>query len=290
MGEIVQKITAFLDGSRYGASVCDHAMWAAERLEMPISLVHVLGRRNEVSSQPTDLSGSLKLGARSDLLERLSKLDEERAVLGRERGRALLEDAAARIRAAAPGLEVATRLRNGDLVEATEELAPETRFAIIGKRGEAAAYAMVHLGSNLDRMVRTSTRPVLVASREFKPIERFLLAYDGGASATRAVERLVEGSVLKGLECHILTVGEASPANRNRLESAAQALRDAGYPVTAHLRDGEPERAIAETVTAEKLDLLVLGKSGHSRLRQFFIGSTTLELMRTCTIPVLVFP
>jgi hypothetical protein len=60
---------------------------------MPVALVHVLGRRSEVSSQPTDLSGSLKLGARSELLQKLANLDQERAQLGRERGRAILDDA-----------------------------------------------------------------------------------------------------------------------------------------------------------------------------------------------------
>lgn len=285
----MQNITAFIDGSTYAASVCDHAVWAAERLGMPISLVHVLGRRNEVSSQPADLSGSLRLGARTALLEKLSKLDEERATLGRDRGRALLDDGAARMRASAD-VAVATRLRNGDLVEAVQDLAPETRMMIVGKRGEGANFATMHLGSNLDRIVRTATRPVLVVSRAYKPIKRFLLAYDGGPSAERAVERLVEGSVLRGLECHILTVGSATPSDREKLHAAAGALRAVGYDVTEHLVTGIPEVAIADAVTGHDTDMLVLGKSGHSRLRQLFIGSTTLDLMRGCTIPVLIFP
>jgi nucleotide-binding universal stress UspA family protein len=285
----MQNITAFIDGSTYAASVCDHAVWAAERLGMPVSLVHVLGRRNEVSSQPVDLSGSLRLGARTALLEKLSKLDEERATLGRDHGRALLDDGAARMRASAD-IEVTTRLRNGDLVEAVQDLAPETRMMVVGKRGEGANFATMHLGSNLDRIVRTATRPVLVVSRACKPVKRFLLAYDGGPSAERAVERLVGGSVLRGLECHILTVGNATPPERDKLHAAAEALRGVGYDVTEHLVTGAPEVAIADAVASHDIDMLVLGKSGKSRLRQLFIGSTTLDLMRLCTIPVLIFP
>lgn len=286
----MQHITAFIDGSTYAASVIDHAAWAAERLKMPVSLVHVMGRRNEVSSQPADLSGSIKLGARSDLLDKLANLDRERAVLGRERGRAILDDAEARIGKAVEGTEVTTKLRNGDLVEAVQDLAEETRFAIIGKRGEAADFATNHLGSNLERLVRTSTRPVLVVSRAFKPIRRFLLAFDGGTSAVRAVNRMVEGSVLDGLECHILKVGPATADVGKNLDSAAQALRDAGYVVKEHLMQGDPETVIAKAVVDLDADMLVLGKSGHSRFRKLFIGSTTLELMRTCRVPVLVFP
>ncbi|MFC7702711.1 universal stress protein [Plastorhodobacter daqingensis] len=283
----MQKITAFIDGSSYAESVCDHAVWAASRLNMPVALVHVLGRRSDASSQPADLSGNLSLGARSDLMEKLARLDEERAALARERGRALLDDARARI---GDGIEVSTRLRSGDLSDAVHELEPETRFAIIGKRGEAADFEKMHLGSNLDRLVRMANRPVLVVSRSFRPIESFLLAFDAGPSAQRAVERLAEGSVPRGTRCHILTVGDATPATRDRLSAAAAALRKAGYAVEEHLVQGHPEEAIARAVRETGADLLVLGKSGHSRLRQLFIGSTTLDLMRTCPVPVLIFP
>lgn len=283
-------ITVFIDGSPYAESVCDHTAWAAERLAMPVALVHVLGRRSEVSSQPTDLSGSLKLGARSDLLKKLANLDQERALLGRERGRAILDDAVARIKATAPEVEVQPRLRNGDLIGAIGELEPETRFAIIGKRGEAAGFAQEHLGSNLDRAVRTFQRPVFIVSHAFRPISRFLLAYDGSPSTERAIERLTEGSVLRGLECHILSVGSATPAVRDKLGAAANALRHAGFEVTEHLQAGEPEKVITKAMLDLDIDLLVLGKSGHSRLRQLALGSTTLELIRTGKRPVLIFP
>jgi len=285
----MENITVFIDGSEYAGSVCDHAVWAAARLNMPVSLVHVLGRRNEVSSQPADLSGALRLGARTALLDKLSKLDAERASLGRERGRALLDDAAARMRAQAD-ITVTTRLRNGDLLEAIAELEHETRFVIIGKRGEAAGFAKEHLGSNLDRAVRVSHRPVLVAARAFRPMNRFLLAYDGSPATDRAIERLVEGSVLRAMTCHLILVGTVTPAARDRLNAAAAALRRVGYDVTEHLETGEPEAVITKAVVDLSVDLLVLGKSGHSRLRQLFIGSTTMELMRFCKVPVLIFP
>jgi nucleotide-binding universal stress UspA family protein len=284
----MRKITVYIDGSVYAESVCDHAVWAAERLRLPIQVVHVLGRRSDTSSRPADLSGSLRLGARSSLLEELARHDEERARLVRARGRALLDDAAARI-ASRGDVEVTTRLRHGDFLEAIGEMEDETRFAILGKRGEAADFATMHLGSNLDRAVRATRRPVLVASRAFRPVRRFLLAYDGSPSTIRAVERMREGSVLDGLEAHVLSAsGDAAAAVK--VAQVAGTLRDRGHAVAEHVVAGEPEKAISDAVERLGIDLLVLGKSGHSRLRQLFIGSTTLELMRTCTVPVLIFP
>ena len=38
------KVMACLDGSIYGDSVTDHAVWAAGRMAAPITFVHVLDR------------------------------------------------------------------------------------------------------------------------------------------------------------------------------------------------------------------------------------------------------
>ena len=64
----METIAAFIDGSKYAASVCDHAAWAAQRRGSPVVLVHALGRTDS-SSAPADLSGNLRLGARRSLLE-----------------------------------------------------------------------------------------------------------------------------------------------------------------------------------------------------------------------------
>ncbi|HSP25858.1 MAG TPA: universal stress protein [Saliniramus sp.] len=47
-------------------------------------------------------------------------------------------------------------MRNGDLVEALQEYERDCDLVIIGKRGEAADFAKLHLGSNLERVVRSS--------------------------------------------------------------------------------------------------------------------------------------
>lgn len=280
----MDSIAAFIDGSTYAASVCDHAVWAAQRLSAPVILVHALGRPDS-SSAPADLSGNLRLGARRALLEKLAKHDQERATLAVERGRALLDDARARMLAAGD-IEVTTRLRRGDPVEALQEILETTRFALIGKRGEDASGAMQHLGSNLERLVRSSIRPVMVVNRAFRPIERFLIAFDGGPSARRAVERVCQSPLLAGAEAHILTAS----ADAGKLTAAAGQLRAAGYTVREHAIAGTPEEVITAAVRDNDIGLLVLGKSGHSRLHQLFIGSTTLEVMRSCQVPVIVFP
>lgn len=284
----MDKILACIDGSTYFTSVCDYAAWAAKRTGATVELLHVLGRR-EVSSVPpavTDLSGNLEANEQSTLLQELAEYDAERAKLTQRRGRLLLDQAKTRVVAA--GVRTEARLRNGGLVEAIVELEPAARLLVIGKRGEASNYASGHLGSNLERVVRSSHRPVLVASRAFRPIERYLIAYDGGPSATRAVELAASDPLLRGLQCHLLTVGPGDAAAEQRLDAAAGNLRDAGVRVQASIEPGQPEDVIAAYLERHAIDCLVMGAYGHSRIRNLIIGSTTTAMVRATHVPVLM--
>jgi len=281
------KLIALVDGSIYSQSVCDHAAWIARKTGAAVELLHVLGRR-ETGSAPANLSGNITLGARSALLTELSALDEQRAKLAQKRGRAILEDAKAGFEAA--GLTgVTTKLRIGDFVETVAEFEAEADLIVVGKRGEAADFAKLHLGSNLERVVRSSHKPVFVAARAFKPVESFLIAYDGGISSMKAVDHIARSKLFAGLKCRLLTVGPASDENRKRLRDAQATLEAGGYSVTADILPGQPETAIARTVESEGTGLLVMGAYGHSRIRNLIIGSTTTEMIRSCKIPVVLF-
>ncbi len=285
------KLIALVDGSIYSHSVCEHAAWIAARTAASVELLHVIGRR-ETASAPGDLSGNLRLGARTALLEELSKLDEQRGKLAQKRGRAILEDAEAALRQAGkpagPG-EVTTRLRIGDLVEAVAEVEADADLVVIGKRGEAADFARLHLGSNLERVARSSRKPLFVAARAFKPIGRVLIAYDGGTSAMKAVDSVARSPLFAGLDCRLVTVGSESEEARRRLADAASTLKAGGHAVETELLHGHPETAIARKVEEAGIDLLVMGAYGHSRIRSLIIGSTTAEMLRSCRIPVMLY-
>ncbi len=281
------ELIAVIDGSIYSESVCDHAAWAARDGERSVAVVHVLGRR-DVSSEPVNLSGSIGLGARTELLEELAELDANKARLALKRGRAILDGARNRLESAGVS-NVSTRLRHGELVETVAEFEEDAQLIVIGKRGEAADFTSGHLGSNLERVVRATHKQVLVAARSYRPIERALIAFDGGASANKAVAGIAESSLFRGVECHLLTVGSDTSERREELQQAAEQLRAAGLKVTEQLAAGQPEAVIAAAAEESTFDLLVMGAYGHSRIRNLIIGSTTTEMLRSCKTSVLLF-
>lgn len=281
------KLLALIDGSIYSQSVCDHAAWAAKRAGASVEVLHVMGRR-DVSSVPANLSGNLDMDTRDTLLAELADLDAQKARLAQKRGRVILDDARARLSEAGVA-DVATKFRNGDLVDTVLEFEADADLVVLGKRGEAADFARLHLGSNLERVVRASRRPVLVASRAFRPIARMLIAFDGGGSAAKAVEQIAGDPLFAGLECQLLTVGEDTPEARRKLDLAAARLSSAGYAVTADIVPGQTDSVISTRVESDGIDLLAMGAYGHSRMRNLIIGSTTTEMIRSCKIPIVLF-
>lgn len=280
-----QKIVALVDGSIYSASVCEHAAWIASRTGAPVELIHVLGRRE--ASDSHDHSGAIALGARTALMEELAALDAQRAKLMSHRGWAILEDATALLEKAGV-TEVTTRLRQGDIVEAVGDREGDARVILIGKRGEAADFAKGHLGSNLERIVRASHKPVFVASRAFKPISKVLVAYDGGASAMKAVEHIARSPLFQGLSVHVVTVGSASPEVTMGLVDAKALLNAARIEAETSVLPGQPETALSKLVEEAQFDMLVMGAYGHSRIRSLIIGSTTTAMIRACKVPVVL--
>ncbi|WP_166417374.1 universal stress protein [Cochlodiniinecator piscidefendens] len=281
----MSKIIALVDGSAYSESVCDYAAWVAKRKGSSVEILHVLGREEAAKS---NLSGNIGLGARTKLMEELADLDAQKAKLAQHRGRAILEDAEARVRA--DGIEnVTTRLRHGDIAEEALEAEKGADLVVVGKRGESADFSKMHLGSNLERVVRASKIPVLVASRAFHEPKNFLIAYDGGKSAIKAVAHVEKSDVFAGLTAKLLTVSEANAQSKRALEGATATLEAEGYTVEAEFAVGDADDVIAEKSKSGDVDMLVMGAYGHSRIRNLIIGSTTTEMIRSCPVPVLLF-
>ncbi|MFZ9937748.1 MAG: universal stress protein [Luteolibacter sp.] len=279
----MNTILTCTDGSLYAPSIYQHAAWAASLTGAEIHVLHVIER--EESPDRQDLSGSIGFDASAELLEELARHDESHARLARLRGKAILEDAVKQLE----GHKVRTTQRHGSVVETLDEFEQGAELVVIGKRGEHADFAKGHLGSNLERVVRSARIPVMVAAREFKPITRFLIAFDGGPSSLKAAHHAATNPLLKGLECHLVMVGRQDKEHGLSLDHAATSLHGAGFEVTADLLAGDPDEVIAAEVEKREIGLLVMGAYGHSRVRNLILGSTTTHLIRTCHIPVALF-
>lgn len=282
---MTKKVIACVDASLYASAVVDYAVWASKKLNVTMSVLHVLSRMQNQGS--SDLSGSIGLGSQEDLMDKLATLDEQRGKLAMERGRVMLD--AARDRAVSEGVtEVEERLRHGDFVDTVLELEDETRLLVMGKRGAGSADAHGRLGLQVEPVIRAIHKPVLLTQQEFREPRQVMLAYDGSATALKGLEMLAASPIARGLPVHLVTAGADVAATRAQAEQAAAILRKAGFEAIIAIVAGEPETVLHQYQQQHEIDLMVMGAYGHSRIRQLILGSTTTAMLSRAKCSLLI--
>lgn len=279
------NVVACIDGSRSTEAVCDYAAWASKQMQAPLVLLHVL----ELSHYPDErnLSGNIGLGSREYLLKELADLDEKRAKLMREQGRLMLEAAVERARAVGV-VEPVSRQRHGALVETLKDLEDEIRLLVIGRQGEEGDSVGQHVGSHLESTVRTMHRPVLVTAGAFRQPKSIMLAFDNGPSTRKGVEMIADSPLFRGLPVHLVMVGADTNDAWESINAAKQRLEKAGFEVHASIRAGDVEKVLLDYEEEQDIDMIVMGAYGHSRIRQFFVGSTTTQILARTSRPLLL--
>jgi nucleotide-binding universal stress UspA family protein len=284
--ELTGKVLACIDDSCYAEAVCDFAAWSAQRMQAPLSLIHVLDR-DEAAGNPQNLSGRLSMDAQENLLHQLAELDAQRARLAMEHGKLMLNAALQRVNN--KGAEhVEVRQRHGELVDTLVELQPETRMLVMGKRGADRHSAHGHLGSHLESTIRAVRKPILIAQQSFTPPRQVMVCYDGSLTMQKGIRIVAASPVGRGIPHHLVMVGAETEASRAQLEDGRQILVQAGFEVSARIIPGEADVALTDYQTQENIDLVVMGAYGHSRIRQLILGSTTTSMIKKTRVSLLV--
>ncbi|PZO03529.1 MAG: universal stress protein UspA [Hyphomicrobiales bacterium] len=138
-----------------------------------------------------------------------------------------------------------------------------------------------------------SGRPVLIVPPgcEQFSAKRILIAWDGGASAARAVGDAMP-FLSEANEVEILTVsGEKDLSNSLGGTDLAPHLARHGIKVTVrNVTLSQPDVAseIAQAAKSFGADFIVCGAYKHSRLREWLLGGVTQSLLRDGTLPILM--
>ncbi len=279
------RVMAAVDISGYCHSVVRHAAWAARQLGAPLELVHVESAEDYARSA-LPLTGEVDLDPRYNLL---AKLQHDQANEGplQSPGERLLHRAC-EIAREEYQVDAEPSLRRGDLARTLKGDEAKVALYVIGKRGEYANIDHDNLGSQLEKVIRTVQRPLLVASRRFSEPKRVMIAFDGGEPSRRGVEAVATGALLRGLDVQVLMIGMADAEQQRQMDWALEVLRRHGHNAEGIIKRGVVHATILRQVDAANIDLLVMGAFGRSRLRHIFIGSTTTHVLRTNKVPVLV--
>ncbi|MEO1068226.1 MAG: universal stress protein [Cyanobacteria bacterium J06638_6] len=284
----MKRILLCTDGSSFVQAGYHYAAWLAARLLATIDILYVTD--DQAAARSRDLSGTIGIDSSDVLLHKLVELEHEKAKLAHHHAKQVLHNAQLIIKGY--GVEDVTLMHEtGSLVDRFHEFEARADLIVLGKRGESAGMAAGHLGANTERIIRASHRPCLVTSREFHPIERLLLAYDGSASCQKMLHFLVDSPAFQGLDLHIIAVAKHvdDATSVARVNDAKRITRAAGFKPEGRVIQGDPEIAIAQYAEDAKVNLLLMGAYGHRRIRRLVIGSTTTQILQSSDIPVLLF-
>ena len=137
-------------------------------------------------------------------------------------------------------------------------------------------------------------QPVLIL-RNFRPIQKILVAYRGSQCDQGALEFIAPLFAKKKPEITILHVqeterGESEEFAESCLLTGEETLREHGYTPVKKMAKGDFVDEILKAVAVERYDLLVLGAYGHKRPKYLkVLSDEALNLVRLTTRPVLVY-
>lgn len=280
----MSKILVCTDGSQYSQVACQYAAWLARTNAASVVALYVTDLRLFEVPAVADLSGSMGIQPFEGMVNQLQEVEAIKAKFVEEQAMKEFADA---------GLEGQTTFvhETGLLVDVVKEMADTVDLVVLGKRGENANFDKDHLGSMLERVVRSVKKPCLVTNRAFSEMKQVAIAYDGSESCRKAIDYFVRQSGFHGMHFHVLSCVEnhGEDVASQRLSDVEALFQAAGLQANYQMLNGVVESSIAEYIQECEIDLLVLGAYGHSRIRELLIGSTTTELLRSCHVPVFCF-
>lgn len=167
-------------------------------------------------------------------------------------------------------------------------------FIVMGSQG-ATGFKEMFVGSNTEKVVRTSDIPVLVVKRDrpnFK-IENFVFATNLSLESKSALQQAIEFATLMDAKLHLVFVNTAnefqtSVDTDNNLKKYMEGSSFNNYEFHVH-NDSSVENGILNFAGKINADLVGMATHGRKGLSHFFNGSISEDLVNHANIPVVTF-
>lgn len=284
---IPTRILCALDFSAAGDGALAVARGLSERLDLPLSLVHVY-ETPWYAYPEIEISGQFGLGnpqeAEQWFRDKASRLLAERLDdLGEGASGEVLSDSPIH-RAVAAHAEST----GADLI-------------VVGTHGRSAPGRYL-LGSVAENLVRASTVPVIVVpeggANRFATGQRVVVATDFSEPAragVRAAAAIARGLALPLSLVHVEDDDSSlddphRKASQTLLGYEVEVANAEGLEAHGHVRNGDPSTVLTEYADEHDAGLIAIGTRGTRGLQRVLIGSVTDRVVRRSHVPVLVVP
>ncbi len=278
---MIKSVLVAIDGSDHARVAGEYAVGLAKAYDAKVVGAYVIDAR--ILEMPPFLSPAFPVEtiASSPSSELIATL--------REHGERALD--AFRDAVAAEGVPVDVRVEEGVPGETLADLADAYDLLIMGKRGEQQPLGEGVLGSTAEEAARRSDTPVLLVDAVRRALSSVVLLYDGDHQSNAALKLAADVVSHLGATLTVVTAAD-DEETAGRIQEEARAYLSAfpGLVVHYRLRTGGSVLDVLDETDDAPADLVVMGRHEHSVAFNFFVGSTTDELMREVTAPLLLVP
>lgn len=276
----IKRLLLPSDGSDYSRTAGDYAIYIARLIKARINALHVMDIKIIQGPLFSDIAFYSGLPV---YYEFLPKIED---ALGK-RADTILEEIRKKSEKAGVGIDL--NKVAGIIEDTIIQQSENADLVVLAKRGEHFHFnAGGLLGSTAESVVRRSKKPVLITPVDFKEIESIGLAFDGSMPATNALKLAAWLSEAAHWPITTLIICEDSAAGAELTRKVETYLDDKEVDNEVLLLRGREDREILRFIKEGAVEMMIMGAYGKGRLKEFFLGSTTSNVIRNSDIPVLL--
>ena len=159
-------------------------------------------------------------------------------------------------------------------------------LTVIGLRG-LFEYGVVHNPDDtMVGLIKHGVRPILAVGREFRPIKRVLIAYNGSMESAKAMKRFIQSHLWDDPVVKIVCFNRKPKVGERLLDDAAEYCRAHGQEVERELIDKHPRPHLLTHAEDWNADLIVMGSTNRARIFSHVMGDTVIQAIRESSIPL----
>ena len=282
---MINKILIPTDGSANSLTALHYGLYIARKLDASLMGLYVIDVNLIQGPLLTDISGSVGMPPYEGFFDAIEKSLDEKADF-------ILKEFQEQCQKS--GIKSDVKKTIGKISPAIIEEAQQADMILMAKKGEHFHLKDGGLlGSVAESVTRNSGKPVLITPENFVEIESMALAYDGSASASKALRLSLQLSQHNAWPLSVIII--TSDSNKAaaliaQVEEANQ--KDPDEPPIADcetiILSGKESDEIIKFIREGSVELMVMGAYGHNRMRELLLGSTTSQVVRKSPIPILL--
>ena len=274
-------ILCCVDGKNFNQAVCDYGVYVSNSTNSPLRFLNIVEHNS--SAKELDLSGNIALGAKDDLLEKLSHDEEESSKVTIRKSRELLKNIEDRAKKTIQ-TDVSVSLIHGEVVQSLIELRTDIKIALLGIHSNN----QTKIGDNIKEVIREIHKPVLLVNQEFTQPKKILIAYNGSNEAKEILKIVASNPLFGEVQRTIINSNKDVTTSEKLLQEAKEIFASQNISVETHSLQTD-KKEIIDYCNDNNFDILVMGAYGHSRFTDFVFGSFTSYVLENFNKPILLF-